>query len=186
MAVKFEYEFKALEIDSVALTRAVQNAAANVANNFSSSDMSDALSPLPGAVKYPVDWTRSPIPSGRWPNMPDGTYSKQKAAFFATDGFGKGIPTKRTGKLGKSWTMTSEDVNEAAQSGAEILITNSASYAKYVIGAPPGTKPMQGFHLNTGWQPLEPRQITFAERVVDDIQSAVEDELQQAILIKER
>ena len=169
MGVKFEYEFSPLEIDSVAFVRAIQSAAANVAHNFSAQEMSDALSPVPGAVKYPIDWTSE----------------KQRRAFFATNGFGKGIPTKRTGKLGKSWTMTSEDINEGTHGGAEILISNSAAFAKYVIGAPPGTKPMQGFHLNTGWQALEPRQTAFAERVVDDVQSAVEDELQRTILIKE-
>ena len=169
MASKFEYDFRPLKIDNQALVRAIQSGAADVANNFSANEMSDALSPVPGAVKYPIDWTSE----------------KQRRAFFATNGFGKGIPTKRTGKLGKSWTMTSEDVNEGTHGGAEILISNSASYAKYVIGAPPGFKPMQGFHLNTGWQALEPRQAAFAERVVDDVQAAVEDELQRTIIIKE-
>ena len=33
------------------------------------------------------------------------TLPRQRRAFFASDGFGQGIPTKRTGKLQAAWIM---------------------------------------------------------------------------------
>src|SRR5689334_11984740 len=43
----------------------------------------------PGPVSYPIDWTTE----------------KQRKAFFATDGFGDGIPTKRSDALRTSWVI---------------------------------------------------------------------------------
>ena len=39
------------------------------------------------------------------------TSAKQRAAFFATDGFGQGIPTQRTHEGVNSWTVTTKDSN---------------------------------------------------------------------------
>ncbi len=44
-----------------------------------------AITKNPGPPKYPIRWKSE----------------KQRRAFFATDGFGKGIPYKRIGKLAK-------------------------------------------------------------------------------------
>ena len=185
MVVSFEYEAQPLEIDLKALQKAVSNAGASTMRFFDAQTIAKDLSPVPGKVKYPIEWTRSAQPAGRAPNMYDGTYSKQKAAFFATDGFGKGIPSKRSGKLGKSWRMESEPINTAFETGIELVTTNKAKYAPFVLGAPPGIKPMQQFHRNTGWQAVETRFPLFAEKVVDEFQTELFIELRQVVIIKE-
>lgn len=81
----------------------------------------------PGPVKYKIDWTSV----------------KQMAAFFATDGFGKGIPTKRTNQLRDSWVV---DVSYQMRLNL-ITLRNSKSVAKYVYPGPS----QQRFHANTGW-----------------------------------
>lgn len=161
----FDYEFRALEIDERALLKAIESAGSQLVNAFDTQRMGDLLSPEPGPVKYPIQWTSE----------------KQRRAFFATDGFGKGIPTKRRGKLGKSWVMTSEHIF----GGVELLVANKAPYAQYVIGKPPGIAPMQGFHRNTGWLPVEGQQEPFAQKVLGEAQTIILAELQQTVLIKE-
>ena len=87
-----------------------------------------------GAVKYPIEWTSE----------------KQRRAFFATDGFGKGIPYRRTGKLQDAWVIEVR--------GNAIVIENKSAIAKYVIGSLAQNRNQalrfqQQFHANTGWQP---------------------------------
>lgn len=53
---------------------------------------------------------------------------KQRRAYFATNGFGKGIPYQRTGDLGRGWAAKYTDGGYQAQ------ITNSTPYAQYVQG----------------------------------------------------
>jgi len=61
-------------------------------------------------VRYPIQW--------------DST--KQRKAFFATDGFGKGIPTKRTGTYRKNWKVI------PTQDGYDV--GNPLAHAKYIGG----------------------------------------------------
>lgn len=49
-----------------------------------------AVDVYPGPVKYPIEWTSE----------------KQRRAFFATDGFGAGIPYKRSGTFFDDVTVT--------------------------------------------------------------------------------
>lgn len=51
---------------------------------------------------------------------------KQKRAFFATDGFGRGIPSRRSGRYIKGWTLI------PLSNGYRL--ENPASHAKYVGG----------------------------------------------------
>lgn len=51
---------------------------------------------------------------------------KQRRAFFATDGFGHGIPYKRSGDYENAWTITS--LPDGYQ------LSNATAYAKYVGG----------------------------------------------------
>ena len=112
----------------------------------------------PGPVSYPIRWTSE----------------RQRKAFFATKGFGRGIPYKRTGKLAKAWVV---DINfqglrqfqvfreqilrdtgnidprkkriAAKQPpGVTTIITidNPAHAERYVTGIQ-----QQGFHADTGW-----------------------------------
>lgn len=90
------------------------------------------------SVKYPIQWTSE----------------KQRRAFFATDGFGAGIPTQRTGKLQAGWR-----VDTAKTDGAFfMLVSNPSEKAKFVVGSlaqdrNSALRFMQRFHVNTGWQP---------------------------------
>lgn len=86
---------------------------------------------VPGPVKYPIQWTSE----------------KQRKAFFATDGFGKGIPYRRTGQLPADWRV------ELAVhgGGASVSIVNRNPAAPFVYG-----RWKQQFHTNTGWPDARP------------------------------
>jgi hypothetical protein len=64
---------------------------------------------------------------------------KQRRAFFASDGFGQGIPTKRTGELKSSWNYEIQ--------GDSVKIINQANYAQFVIGGD-----IQRGHIADGWK----------------------------------
>ena len=83
-----------------------------------------------GAPEYPPAWL-SPITG--IPNSWDS--DKQRKAFFATNGFGKGIPTERTGNYINGWSVNS------IPGGAEL--SNTSGYAAAVGGSP-----------GNGWQSL--------------------------------
>lgn len=90
-------------------------------------------------VQYPIQWTSD----------------KQRKAFFATDGFGGGIPTVRTGKLEDSWVF---DIHRDSDGAFKVVIENTQDYAKYVLGslAQDRTQALrfqQRFHANTGHIP---------------------------------
>jgi hypothetical protein len=95
----------------------------------------EVLSPTIGPVVYPIAWTSD----------------KQRKAFFATNGFGRGIPTKRTGALNDGWHSFSETITGL---GTKVIIWNSQSYAQFVVGRFTPSRHMQRFHRNTGWQPV--------------------------------
>lgn len=91
----------------------------------------EALREQPGAVKYPIEWTSE----------------KQRKAFFASDGFGAGIPTTRTGDLAAAWEFNLE--------ANTFVIRNRNSAAPYVYGSLAKSNPgkyQQRFHVNTGWK----------------------------------
>ena len=88
-------------------------------------------------VRYPIQWKSE----------------KQRRAFFATNGFGAGVPTRRTNKLQDGWQVIEEsDFREGL-----FTIFNSATTRDYFTGAivyyeqyVSGTS-QQPFHRNTGW-----------------------------------
>lgn len=67
---------------------------------------------------------------------------RQRRAFFATNGFGGGIPYQRTNRLSSGWDVTLLTGDDEGL----LQVTNEVPYARYVQGddAQPG-------HLNTGW-----------------------------------
>lgn len=67
---------------------------------------------------------------------------KQRRAYFATNGFGAGIPYNRTGDLGNSWS--------ANRTGDVVTFTNSAPYAGYVMG-----DRIQRGHIADGWRTIK-------------------------------
>lgn len=100
--------------------------------------------PYPGAVRYPIEWKSD----------------KQRRAFFATNGFGGGIPYRRTRYLQQSWMFAIDDYPD----GAEIRIGNEADYARYVIGTD-----QQPFHHNTGWPRIDDEAAALTGELTDDV-----------------
>ena len=82
----------------------------------------------------------------------------QQRAYFASNGFGGGIPTKRTGKLAAAWKIIGKLVgNEWV-----ILVLNPARAARFVYGSlaisnvARAVRFQQKFHAITGWKPAAP------------------------------
>ena len=83
---------------------------------------------FPGAVARPIEWETE----------------RQRRAFFATDGFGGGIPSKRSGELFRHFDVTSN------RRALQTAIVNTYEFAKYIIG-----DRQQKFHKNTGYRKME-------------------------------
>ena len=62
------------------------------------------------AVRYPVKWDSE----------------KQRRAFFATNGFGRGIPARRTGAYNAAWGIVRKDTG--------YMLVSPLAYSKYVGG----------------------------------------------------
>lgn len=109
--------------DFPALTQQIVDREVNViAPNFLA-----ALKAYPGPVVYPIKWKTA----------------KQRKAFFATDGFGQGIPTRRTNKLADGWKII---VIYQANAITQVQAVNNVPYEQFVTG-----KDQQPFHTLTGW-----------------------------------
>lgn len=67
---------------------------------------------------------------------------KQRRAYFATDGFGGGIPYERTGELANAWT-----IEEANSDWNTVKLTNESEYGQYVQG-----DSIQDGHKADGWR----------------------------------
>lgn len=72
------------------------------------------VEPPPAGQFYPVRWKTR----------------KQQRAFFASNGFGRGIPSQRTHELSKGWKITVD----AADKGGSIVVRNAAPEAAFVYG----------------------------------------------------
>jgi hypothetical protein len=88
------------------------------------------LQTIPGPPVYPIDWTSE----------------RQRKAFFASDGFGRGIPTKRTGQIVAEW----EGSFEETETGGLLLLQNWNPAVQFLQGVN-----VQQFHLNTGWVQID-------------------------------
>ena len=73
--------------------------------------------------------------------------ARQLRAYFATNGFGAGIPYRRTGQLLDSWHVT----HDGADGEGVVTIENTSPAARFVIG-----KDQQPQHIATGWRRAEP------------------------------
>jgi hypothetical protein len=89
----------------------------------------------PGPVHHPIRWKSE----------------RQRRAYFATDGFGQGIPYQRTGALNQAWDAKFEFDAD----GGDFVIENTSPIATYVIG-----DDQQPYHEQTGW--------IKAQEVIDD------------------
>jgi len=85
-----------------------------------------ALSVTPGPVVLPVEWETD----------------KQRKAFFASNGFGRGFGAKRTGEISNAWELEGESKNGTG----DFIIFNPKKAAQYLYGPR-----QQRFHIQTGW-----------------------------------
>lgn len=86
------------------------------------------LQRTPGPVSYPIHWVSE----------------RQRRAFFATKGFGRGIPTRRTGAIAAQWSV---EVIYQPNRITAIAASNPSPVRRFVTG-----DEQQPFHTITGWQ----------------------------------
>lgn len=97
-------------------------------------DVDKLLSPAPGPVRLPFIFASE----------------KSRRAYFATYGFGRGIPYRRTGKLGQSWVV----IITPRFADNTVTIKNLRPEATYVYGP----RQVPG-HARTGWAKDFPRKF---------------------------
>lgn len=102
----------------------------------------DDLREYPGPVKRPFRWKSD----------------RQRRAYFATDGFGWGIPYVRTFALRDSWQTRISDTTD----GAIFEVENNANYARFVMG-----DDQQPGHLATGWNSAAEIVSRYREQATD-------------------
>lgn len=112
----------------------------------------------PPKPRYPINWTSE----------------RQRKAYFATNGFGAGIPYQRTGRLNRSYNFAINDTS----SGASIVISSSSRVGRYVVGTPPGNarKFQQRFHADR-WDLVYPIARKELERVKVDAEKTIKRRL---------
>ena len=98
-------------------------------------------------------------PPARTENSPpiQWTSERQRRAYFATDGFGAGIPYKRTGGLAAAWRV----ITERTATGFRIVVENPKDAARFVYGSlaqnvAAASRFQQQFHKITGWLTASP------------------------------
>lgn len=124
-----------------------------------------ALKEKSGSTVYPIRWSRSKNPqdSGKRANTAYGYYSRQKAAYYATNGFGRGIPSASSGNMRDQWRV---DISPDTSGGEILEIVNDVSYSVYVSGVW-----MQPFHIDAGYAD--------AQKVASDFREEAEEVLIQ-------
>ena len=90
------------------------------------------------------------------------TSDRQREAYFASNGFGAGIPYQRTNKLLQAWKAFIT-LNGAF---ASIGIENTAPAAKWVYGTNTAILPQQFFHFVTGWEPIYPKKDNIIRAII--------------------
>jgi hypothetical protein len=102
------------------------------------------LGTQPGKPKYPIRWKSE----------------RQRRAFFATDGFGGGIPTRRSGALARGWQVEFTGTGTVGT----VEIYNDVPYTRFVQG-----NDAQPFHLDTGWPQAAPRMAVYEDLFTDQL-----------------
>jgi hypothetical protein len=116
-----------------------------------------------------------PGPTGTPERKIEWTSRKQQQAYFASDGFGGGIPTKRTGGLVNEWVILDTVVGETWQ----VIVKNEKIASRFVYGSLALSDPVaaarfqQRFHKITGW----PLMVTRVIEWFDLIQSGFTDSI---------
>lgn len=116
----------------------------------------DELRYYPGPVKYPFQF---------------GT-ARSRRAYFATNGFGNGIPYHRTGALAAGWrTDVFMSDNAVAMS-----VSNPVKATPYVIG-----RYQVAGHRNTGWPLFAPTVAFWKTAAVEVIMKALDKLINQRL-----
>jgi hypothetical protein len=118
-----------------------------IARGAIAEDLIRELSIEPGRPKYPIRWKSE----------------RQRRAYFATNGFGNGIPYQRSHKLSQGWRVVLDDITNST---GVFRVENSQRYTRYVQG-----DDAQPFHLDTGWVQSAP----VIRKYEDKFQDAVID-----------
>jgi hypothetical protein len=113
----------------------------------------------PGPVAQPIEWANPiPTPPGKISNILGGLWSRQKAAYFASDGFGAGIPYQRKGTF---WNPVTVDWDPIA---GTLTVLHPNPIAIFVI-----EMFQQKFHANTGWPLVEEEYLNIVIRAQDNL-----------------
>lgn len=93
------------------------------------------------------------------------TSDAQRKMYFATGGFGRGIPTTRSGAIENGLTVR----KYVSERGLLVTVGNTSPRTPYVIGSPGYEEWQQGFHIDLGWpQPEEIYEVIgFYEEVAE-------------------
>jgi len=128
---------------------------------------------VPGKVKYPIQWTTE----------------KQRRAFFATDGFGGGIPTMRTGALADAWEMHFQ----VQGTGFNIIVQNNKEASRFIYGSlarnlSQAARFQQRFHKTTGWPLASPIVQFWLQEMANEWRRQLIDQFgkEVGIVIKQR
>lgn len=128
--------------ETISTSPTLMNTAFNRAASRLNSRMLNDLRREPGAAHYPIRWTSE----------------RQRRAFFASNGFGGGIPYIRTGALSAAWEVDFD----SAEDGGVITVGNDSPAVRYVQG-----DDAQMMHLDTGWPQAAPIIAGYAEQYED-------------------
>lgn len=107
-----------------------QQAMQQIEGNRLAANSLKRLQTIPGPPNHPIKWTTK----------------KQRKAYFASNGFGRGIPSTRTGQIVSEW----QGSFEATDSGGVLVLSNWNEAVQFLQGVN-----MQGFHRDTGWVPID-------------------------------
>lgn len=114
-----------LEVNIVHLPDALHNALQGEEGRLANEALRK-ITIVPGPPVYPLRWKSQ----------------KQRKAFFASNGFGKGIPTRRTYAELRGWRVR----YDRTEGGGILMLSNPVPYMPFVQGSD-----AQPFHLDTGW-----------------------------------
>lgn len=95
----------------------------------------------PASPQYPIRWKSE----------------KQRRAFWASDGFGRGIGAPRTHELSQGWK-----VEMSGSDFFSLAVYNEKDYTRFVEG-----DDKQPFHFDTGWLDAAPILVDEEERFED-------------------
>jgi len=84
----------------------------------------------------------------------DWQSERQRRAYFATGGFGRGIPSTRTGEINDAWELGFD----VQRSSITVTLFNVSDHYRFVVGSlrMDGPDTQQRMHKQGGWKPVAP------------------------------